>query len=186
MKKILPIIVAISLIGALAGCGNKQEGGGDVKFESAEEMLSEIYDEYAEGDKFPIAGGDSSNVNMDEPGEFDTDNIEELDVMLGVPADAADMIDDAASMVHMMNANTFTCGAFHLENEDDKDAFIESVKENILARQWICGMPDTLIIATADDGYVVAAFGEAQIMDTFKENITKLGIIISEETPVLE
>lgn len=184
MKKLLTVMIAISMIAVLAGCGNKSENVTESKFESAEDMLAGIYDLYDENDKFPIVGGDSENNNMDEPGEFDITKTEELESMLGFPASMADKIDDAASMIHMMNANTFTCGAYHVINEDDVEELTDMLEENILARQWICGMPDTLIIASAGDGYIVAAFGEAEIMDSFKANITKLGIIVETESPI--
>ena len=50
---------------------------------------------------------------MDAPGKFDISKTEELGITLGLPEDLWDDIDDAASMVHMMNANTFT-GAVYL------------------------------------------------------------------------
>ena len=184
MKKLLTVMIAISMIAVLAGCGNKSEDVTESKFESAEDMLVQIYDSYDEEDMLPIVGGDSENVNMDEPGEFDLSKTDELESMLGFPAAMTDKIDEAASMVHMMNANIFTCGAYHVTNEDDVDELAEALEENILARQWICGMPDTLIIASSGDGYMVAAFGEAEIMDSFKANITKLGIIIETESPI--
>lgn len=45
---------------------------------------------------------------------------------------------DAASLLHMMNANTFTCGAFHVKKSDDVSAFGEeenmnTFKEKLLA-----------------------------------------------------
>ena len=52
----------------------------------------------------------------------------------------------------------------------DLDAFTDSVKSNILAKQWICGQPDTLILINVDGRYVITAYGEAQIMEIFKNN----------------
>ena len=184
MKKLLTLMIAISMMAVLAGCGSKKGETAGVEFESSEDLLSQIYDSYNEEDKFPIAGGDSENMNMDEPGEFDIENTEELEAMLGYPVDKIGDIDEAASMLHMMNANTFTCAAYHLTDNADMDELAEALKDSILARQWICGMPDTLIIANAGDDYMVTAFGEAEIMDTFKANITKLGIIVIEETSI--
>jgi hypothetical protein len=41
----------------------------------------------------------------------------------------------------------------------------------------MCGFPDTLIIYTVADEYVVAAFGNAEIIETFK---TKLAAVYGE------
>ena len=69
-----------------------------------------------------------------------------------------------------MNANTFTGGAYRLKDGTDVDAFADAVKENIKNRQWMCGFPDTLLIIRVDGSYVITAFGNAEIMDTFKAN----------------
>ena len=38
----------------------------------------------------------------------------------------------------------------------------------MLATQWMCGIPDTLLMIDVDGTYVITAYGEAGIMDTFK------------------
>ena len=183
MRKLLTVMIAVSMIAVLVGCGSSEGNDKKAKFESAEDVLFQIYDSYEEDDKFPIVGGDSENMSMDEPGEFDIDNTEELEAMLGFPISEVGSIDEAASMVHMMNANIFTCASYHVVDGVDTDKFSEAVGEHILDRQWICGMPDTLIIAEAGE-YIVTSFGEAEIMDTFKANITKLGMIVMEEISI--
>ena len=85
-----------------------------------------------------------------------------------------------------MNANTFTGAAYRLKDGTDTEQFAEAVKDNILARQWMCGQPDTLVIIDAGGGYVVTAFGEAEIMELFKTNalsaLTGAEVIV--ETPI--
>ena len=70
----------------------------------------------------------------------------------------------------MMNANTFTGAVYHLTEGTDVTAFADAVKANILARQWMCGFPDKLLIIDVDGRYVITAFGEAGIMEIFKTN----------------
>lgn len=48
--------------------------------------------------------------------------------------------------------------------------FSKAVEEHILSRQWICGMPDTLVILKADNEYVITAFGADELIETFKKN----------------
>ena len=104
------------------------------------------------------------------PGKFATTDGAALDSSLGFPAAQADKLDDAASMVHMMNANTFTCGAFHAADAADTEAITAAIKENIMQRQWMCGFPDKLVIITVD-GYILAAFGAEDLLDTFAANV---------------
>ena len=41
--------------------------------------------------------------------------------MLYIPAENVSMIDEAASLIHAMNANTFTGAAFHLTDAGNAD-----------------------------------------------------------------
>lgn len=150
-------------------------------------LLSSIYNAFAEDQKFPIGGGDSANLVMDAPGAFDITNVEELESSLGFPSSQTANIDGAASMIHMMNANTFTGAAYHLIDGADADAFAEAVKETVLAKQWICGMPDTLVILSAD-GYIITAYGNAELIENFKTTALSAisGSEVILETPITE
>lgn len=119
---------------------------------------------------------------------FDVTKTEELDTILGLPKSEAAHIDDAASAVHMMNANTFTGAAYHLTDDADMESFVSAVKENILAKQWICRMPDTLIILGVGDEYVITAYGAEEIIEVFKtQALSSLdGATVLIETPAVE
>ena len=84
----------------------------------------------------------------------------------------AEKIDNAASIMHMMNANTFTCGAYHLKNADDVKSVAADLKENVMGRQWMCGFPDKLVVISVDD-YLVSVFGNEELVNTFKDKLTQ-------------
>ncbi len=183
MKRKVAVLLISVMAASLAGCGgsgNNNAGGSGsevavedtqkqaVDYGTPEDVLNKIWGTYEEGDKFAIGGGDSANMTMDTPGAFDVANTEELDVTLGLPAAEAANITEAASMLHMMNANTFTGACYKLADGTDVTAFTNAVKENIMARQWMCGMPDKLLIINVNDSYVLTAFGAAGNIDTFK------------------
>ena len=174
-KKLLALILCIAAV-AMVGCGKKESEGDvqetvDVAVADATELLTTVWGTYEEADMFPIAGGDYENSVMDAPAKFDVSKVEDLDAILGLPQDSASLIDDAASVMHMMNANTFTCGAYHVADAANTQTLADSLKENIMNRQWMCGFPDTLIIVTVGDDYVVSAFGNAEIIETFKTKL---------------
>ncbi len=177
----LCIIVATALVGcgkngATNGTGGSEDGASveevpAVEVADAAELLTNVWNTYEEADKFPIGGGDYENMTADVPGKFDVTKAEDMDSMLGFPAGSAEQIDDAASMLHMMNANTFTAGAYHISDSGEVQAVADALKDNIVNRQWICGFPDTLIVASVGNEYVVSAFGNAEIIETFKTKL---------------
>lgn len=180
MKKFLAIILAALFVLSLAACGGNDNPAGDAASENESavksplELLTTVWNNYRDDEKFPAAGGDMSeeNMSMDGPGKFGIDDTAALDSTLGFPEASAEKIDDAASLVHMMNANTFTCGAFHVKSAGDIDEISAAIKNNIMQRQWLCGFPDKLIIVKLDD-YIVSFFGENEIIDTFKAKLTQ-------------
>jgi len=71
----------------------------------------------------------------------------------------------------MMNANTFTCGAFHLTNKDDVESVAQDLRDAIQTKQWMCGFPDKLVVLTYDQ-YVVSLYGAEDLVDTFRDKLT--------------
>ena len=183
MKKLISILLVALLAFSFAACSGNGTVGGDhdadkpnnnaASVNSALDLLNTVWAGYGDDEKFPSAGGDMSeeNMSMEGPGKFSVEDASMLDSILGFPAASAGKIDDAASLVHMMNANTFTCGAFHVVNADDVDAVAAEIKDNIMNRQWICGFPDKLVIVNVD-GYVVAFFGTTDLVDGFSAKLT--------------
>jgi len=174
MKKAKMLLLAAIMIVAVTGCGGKQEGngegsgGGESKYAQSVEVLNEVVKVYGEDELFAMYGGNQENAVMDAPGSFDISKTQELEYTLGFPLDQLDKVEDAASMVHMMNANTFTGAVYHLKEGEDMDAFAEAVKSCILAKQWVCGQPETLVVINVDGRYVITAYGVAELIEVFK------------------
>ena len=191
MKKFLAILLTAALSFSLIACGGSDNKNNDnnsnnndssnadqsneeqTSVKDALELLNTVWNSYGDDEKFPAAGGDMSeeNMTMDAPGKFSIEDTEALDTTLGFPSASVDKIDGAASLVHMMNANTFTCGVFHAKSSADVSNLTAALKDNISQRQWMCGFPDKLVIVTGGD-YVVSFFGENEIVDTFKTKLS--------------
>ena len=172
MKKFLTMLLALVMVLSLAACSSQK--GGDVNGGfpvSAVDLLTAVWNAYPESEKFPVVGGSLDKPVDDAPGTFPVDDADNLDYMLHFPADKADLIDDAASLTHMMNANTFTAGAFHVASSSDVDSVVSDLKDNIMNRQWMCGFPDKLVVLTYGE-YVVALFGADDLVDDFVNTMT--------------
>lgn len=153
---------------------------------SALDILNAAWSGMSDDDKFPAVGGDFSEENMvsDAPGKYALTDSAEADRTLGLPTDWFDKVDDAASLIHMMNTNTFTCGAFHAASADDAASLAAALKTNILARRWMCGFPDKVVILTADE-YVISIFGYTDLVDTFAAQlVANAGASIVSDDPI--
>lgn len=172
MKKFLTMLLALVMVLSLAACSSQK--GGDVNGGfpvSAVDLLTAVWNAYPESEKFSVVGGSLDNPVDNAPGTFPVDDADNLDYMLHFPADKADLIDDAASLTHMMNANSFTCGAFHVKNSADVSVVTDALRQNVQNTQWMCGFPDKLVIFTYDQ-YVVSLYGDEELVNTFRDKFT--------------
>lgn len=137
------------------------------------ELMTTVWNSYGEDEKFAVIGGDLSEEHVTEgaPGVYSTEDTEVMDNALGYPAASADLIDEAASLTHMLNANTFTGSAYHLVNAEDIGTAADAIHENIKNRQWICGFPEQLVIASAG-GNVVLLYGTEDLVSAFRDKLT--------------
>lgn len=148
------------------------DSAGDSNGESdANALLTTVWGSYTEDEKFSVAGGDYNHPVEDAPGAFDITDTASLSSMLVLPETAAADIDDAASLIHMMNANTFTCGAFHVTDSEKVSTVADALRDAISSRHWMCGFPDKFVIITYGQ-YVVSVFGAEDLVNTFRDKFT--------------
>lgn len=173
MKKIISILLAAVMVLAFAACGNNSgnNGGNDAAVTDPLEVLSKTWSSLPEEDKFPASGGDNGSPVDDKPGKFDISDTDNLDYMLSFPAGSVDLIDSAASLTHMMNMNTFTCGAYHVKNAADAKTLTQALRDSIQSRQWMCGFPDKLVVITINE-VVVAMYGDEELINSFRDTLT--------------
>ena len=176
MKKLIALMLVLTLaLSLFAACGKKTEApAADPTTEvtepqvavpgSALEILENIWAKYGDEEKFPVMGGNIENAVMDAPGEYDLQYAENMTYNLLVPAELIGGVDQAASMIHAMNANTFTCGAFHVTAPE---GFGKAMNEAIAGNMWMCGFPERQVIVSLGGGYFVAAFGVNDAMTPF-------------------
>ena len=171
----LSLILVISLV---AGCGSTNKNETTAAPEaalpgSALEILETVWGSYGEDEKFSIMGGNMENAVMDAPGTYDLTYAENLTYNLLVPTDRIGNVDEVASMIHAMNANTFTCGAFHMAEGVSAQEFAGAMQEAVRGNMWMCGFPERLVIATVGSEYVIMAFGVNDAMTPYYAHLTE-------------
>lgn len=126
MKKFLAMLLAVLTVCSFAACAAKpaENDTADVEIADALTLLNTVWASYTDDEKFPAAGGDYDEANMTDgaPGKVGLDDASSVEYLVSVPADVVSKFDDAASLFHMMNLNTFTCGAYRLKDAADVDS----------------------------------------------------------------
>ena len=120
------------------------------------------------------------------PGKVGLDDASSVEYLVSVPADVVPKFDDAASLFHMLNGNTFTCGAFRLTDAADMDSVASSIKDYIMGKQWMCGFPDKLVVASVGN-YIVEFFGAEDLVNTFRDKLTAAydGVTVITDEPIV-
>lgn len=185
MKSSLALLLALVMTMTLfAGCRRTQNNDNTTQNtdsstaqnapESALQILQNIWDTYGEEEKFSIIGGNFENAVDNAPGNFDMAFIENLAGNLAIPQELLTQVSSAALMVHMMNANTFTAGAVQLKEDSDPAAFASTMQGALQSHPWICGIPETMLIATFEGRYVLIAFGAADLVGPFQSKLQQV------------
>lgn len=174
MKKLVAVMLMLTLTMGLTACGGEKVSDttkDDTEGKTAVDIFTDVWAAYGEDEKFAISGGDYENMISDAPGTVDVSNAEALNVLLGFPTESAELVDDGASMMHMMNQNSFTASIYHVTNAENVQTLADALKETIMDRQWMCGFPDDLVIYSVGEEYVAAAFGLEENIDSFQSHL---------------
>lgn len=193
MKKLIALILALTVVMSLAACGVKDntettgaatqatteattEATGDAtegdvaapEGHASTQVMTNIWNSMDESKKFFAMGGDMENMVDNAPGNYSLDD-EGISTVLYVPVDQIANIDEASSLMHGMMANHFTGGVFHLTDSANVAAFADAMKASIGSAQWICGTPEKLLIAVINTDYVLAVYGLNDNIVAFEE-----------------
>ena len=188
MKKIISLALAAVMALSLVACGTEKPaettapvettvptvettapatGDETVSATGALAVLENVWALYGEDEQFAVIGGNMESPVDGAPGNYDMAYAENLTYNLLVPAESLASVDEAATMIHMMNANTFTSGVVHLTEGTDVAAFAQVMRDAIQGNMWMCGFPETMLIAVVEGEYVVIAFGINDAMNPF-------------------
>ncbi len=186
MKKLIALLLALTMVIGLAACGNSNNEtpetpdvpetteGTEAPAVSgpatALELLETVWALYGDDEKFPVFGGDGLNMVDGAPGAY-TD-MEALQSQLLVPAEEQANVTEIASLFHGMMLNNFSCGAFKLAEGVDAAAFADTMYNAVAGNQWMCGFPEKVMIAVVGD-YVVMVFGLNDAVNPFEAKLTE-------------
>ena len=176
MKKLIALLLAAMFVmSAFAACTGSNEPAGTegttegttapAVTETSTQVLENIWNAVAEDSKFFVMGGNVENAVDGKPGEYNMEYAENLSYNLLIPADQLANVDEVGFMQHAMNANNFTAGVVHVTS--DAKAFADVMRDAIKNNMWMCGFPDTLLIAVINNNQVLVSFGINDAMNPF-------------------
>ena len=186
MKRIIALSFAAMTLLAFAACASK--GTDDNKqvesdYKSSLEVLDAIWEKYSDDDKFPVLGGNRDAMVENKPGAFDLNAAADLTSMLLLPTENIAALKSAASMVHMINGNTFTAAVF--ETNVVPETFSQILVNAANAKQFVCGRPEMMVTLKIDN-YVIMAFGTDGLTETFKDYALKVeGVTLIHSGPIV-
>lgn len=169
MKKLISLLLALVMaLSVLAGCAAEPAGPA-----SALEVLENIWALYGDDEKFPVMGGNPEGGVMDVPANWDLTYAEGMTTFLQLTAEDLAKVDEAASMIHMMNSNIFTAYVLHLNDGANAADFAATAKDAIVGGQWLCGAPEKLVIADMGGNYLLIALGGNDAMGPFEAKLAE-------------
>lgn len=177
MKKMIAAMLAIILALSLVGCAadNGGDNGGNTANVAVEplELMNTVWSGLGEDERFDVFGGDYNEENMreGEAGNVLLDDADSVEYLLTFPASMVEKVESAASIIHMMNVNTFTAGAFKLKDAADAEAVCSAIRDALNSKQWMCGFPDKMLIVNVN-GTIVSVFGSEGNVDNFRNSLT--------------
>jgi predicted small lipoprotein YifL len=133
-------------------------------------IMNDIWALFTEENKPFVMGGGPEVFVDNAPGALDLTDPTILMGILYVPEAQLANVDEAATAMHAMMANNFTAGVMHVTG--DVTAFANAQLEALQNNHWMCGIPETLVVAVVNGEYVVAGFGAADMMSVFATNLT--------------
>ncbi len=201
MKKLLVLLLVAMTTLSLTACGGTSSDGGsgapagsddavtenqgageaDLGIADANDLLTKVWEEYnastAEELHFPAGGGNVETMVADKPATFDPTVEYAQDTLTASFCATPEFIaqtDDISTLMNMMMANNFTAAAYHITDPANTEGAVAQLKEATMNNQWMCGIPEKLIIVTVGDDYILYAFGNGQVIDAFKTAVSTL------------
>ena len=196
MKKLIAMLLALVLVMGLVACGNNNDTnttteGTEATTEGTESttgaaedttaaavepneatvVFNNIWAGYPEASAFFAMGGDMNNMVDNAPGNYSLTD-EGLVSTFHLPEDQVANIACLSSLMHGMMANNFTGAVYKLNEGADVAAFVEAMHGSISSTQWLCGMPEKMLIAVIDTEYVFVAFGLNDILNPMETAMT--------------
>lgn len=199
MKKLIALLLVLAMTAVmLVACGkekdNEEKDGteqtktesqstaeetepdANVELVDPNEVFTNIWNLYAEDEKFMVIGGNVDEetwtpVSEEGPGNYDMSYTDVLAVEMVLPADQMTNVESISTMKHGMMVNYFTGSVALLMEGVTAQDYADAARDQIQNEQWMCGNPETMLIASIQGRYVLVAFGLTDHMTVLENHL---------------
>lgn len=130
-------------------------------------ILERIWNGYKDGERFAVFGGAPENAVADGPGDLDNTDAEMLMNRFFLTREQTTQITEGAALEHLLNRNVFGAAVVCLAEGADSAAFSQQLRDSLENACWLDGAPQRFLIAQPEEGFVLMAFGQTRVLDTF-------------------
>ena len=130
-------------------------------------ILGDIWDKHTVGERFLVYGGDSQYFLENGPGDLKISDTAMLRQRFFLPEDLCGKVTQGAALEHLLNRNVFCAGVFQMAEETDPVQMALQWKNSLDQTQWSGGRPQRYLIAQPESGFLLLAYGQASVLDTF-------------------
>lgn len=138
---------------------------------SALEVLQKTWAAVAEEEKFFVGGGDYDNMVDGDAGVVLDSTY--MTGTLRLPETLVESVDNAAGLIHGMNLNSMTIGAYQVKDGTDLEAFAAACKEGLAGVHWMCGFPEVQMVIAVGN-VVVFGYGLTDNMTLIQTALTSV------------
>lgn len=152
VKKALVLVLGLSLIAGVVGCGKKKTDAPAVDI-TVEQLIDKVYE-----------NTDASMYNQTVQTEsIDLTDKDSMNYYLGV--DDLSGLESAAYSEPMMSSVAHSVVALKFDNAEDAKAAAASLKESAPVQKWVCVEPDAVTAKVVYNTYVIFSMSSADFID---------------------
>lgn len=144
-------------------------------------ILKDIWAAYSPEERFSVYGGCPERPAENGPGDVPAGEF--LESSLFVPPELFYSITEGATLIHQINSKLFSCGVLKLTHTQEED-FALVLRNSLRGVRWQGSRPERYLIAVPQEGFVLVAFGNREMIKTFSQYLQQTfpqGRILYEE-----
>lgn len=169
-RKVMTLVTMVAAAGTVmmaAACSTSNtidaEGTTVSSYEHAIDILNAVWDKSTHD--FPAYGGNFEKNVDNAPGEIPLADKDTMTSTLLIPEDVQAHVSEVATIFHMMNTNTLTGASLKLDGNISSDEVSGKIKDSFKNNQFMCGIPEEIVIYTVGDNELVYFYGAVEIID---------------------